>query len=188
MEASVQFEFPVKRLIYIYRYRDDTVKALEKKLKKNGVFLDTIPKDLESQVCEHCVIFIDDMEDLLNQKEMSAMALRFANYIVHHSKIVFGLVFQSYNLFYASSKLHPILYQASIIICFRSVTSFGMLKRVLNSYNVPLRSGEKLFDLFCKYVNSRHKYLIVNISPKLDTPLVYSGILYNENDPFIIFD
>ena len=188
MEASAQFECPVRRLIFIYRYRDETVKALEKQFQKNGIFLDTIPTDLESQVCEHSVIFIDDMEDLLNKKEMAAMALRFANYIVHHSKIVFGLVFQSYNLFYASSKLHPILYQATMIICFRSVTSFGMLKRVLNSYNVPLRSGEKLFDLFCKYVNSRHKYLIVNISPKLDIPLVYTGILYNEKDPFIIFD
>ena len=50
----------------------------EKKFKKNGLFLDTIPSNLESQVCEHCVIVIDDMEDLLNTKEMAAMTLRFA--------------------------------------------------------------------------------------------------------------
>ena len=189
LEASAHFEFPISRLIFIYRYRDDTVKALEKKFKKNGLFLDTIPSNLESQVCEHCVIVIDDMEDLLNTKEMAAMTLRFANFIVHHSKIIFGLVFQSYNLFYASSRLHSLLYQATLLICFRSVTSFGMLKRVLNSYNVKLKDPkQKLYDLFTSYVNSRHKYLIINVSPALDCPLVYTGVLYNDNDPFITFN
>ena len=186
LEAPAQIEEPISRLIYIYRFRDSNVKALEQKFVKNGTFLDSIPSDLESLVCENCMIVIDDHEDLLNSKENAAMIIRFANYIVHHKKIILCLVFQSYNLFYASSKLHSILFQCTVIVLFRSSNLFSMLKRVLNSYNVSLKSGT-LYEIFKSYVSSRHKYLVINVSPKLDNALVYSSILYNDAEPFIIF-
>ena len=189
MEAPAHFEIPITRLIVISKYRDDNVKLLEEKYGKKGIFLTAIPLDLESLLCKGTYVLIDDMEDVLsNDKDVQKMILKAAFFWIHHIGIFMNIVYQSYNLFYASSKLHQIVYQANALILFRTSNLFGMVKKVLNSYNVNLKSGDSLYSTFKDYCSGKkNRYIIILVHPKLDSPVVASSILYDDPDPYIVF-
>lgn len=185
----MHFESKILQLVYLYREEDANVKILKKNFQKNSIFLDNIPDNLEDLVIsEKSILVIDDFEDVLsNDREKAKLIVKFSNYLVHHRRLIIFLIFQSYQLFYAKHRLNSILYQATSLILFRSINNFSMLKRFLNAYDIKLKSGEKLYDIFQKYVASKYMYLIVNIHPHIDKPTVYSQILYSDCRPFILF-
>jgi len=187
MESSAHIEPKISQLIYIYRHEDKNVKALKKKFSKNGLFLDKIPLNLESMVTKNCIVCFDDWEDMLQKKEYLSMLIRFSSFLIHHVPCLLIVTVQSYQMFYAKSPLHPILFQCTSLVLFRSVHNFSQLRRILNSFDIPLKSGSTLYEIFKKFVDSRYKYIIVNISPCLDCPLVYSQIIYSDPRPFILF-
>ena len=67
-----------------------------------------------------------------------------------------------------------------------------VVRRVLNDLNVELsKEGEKgyenLFDLFKSEVNERFKYIIINMSQNLPKSMVYKGVIYQDDDMFVLF-
>ena len=108
--------------------------------------------------------------------------------LCHPSPTLFVIIIaQSYSMFYASSKIHQALFQATMLILFKSHSSMNILKRVLNSFNVKIKSGDSLFQVFKDYCSGSHRYLVINLHPSLDTAQVYSNILYNCKESFIMF-
>ena len=137
LEAPAHFEEKISQLICISRYRDENIKILEKKFSKNFDYYDRIPLDLESRAVPHCLILIDDFEqELTSDRELLKMTYSFAAYVTHHLPCTLIMVCQSYSMFYASSKLHQALFQATMLILFKSHSSMNILKRVLNSFNI----------------------------------------------------
>ena len=188
LEAPAHFEEKISQLICISRYRDENIKILEKKFSKNFDYYDRIPLDLESRAVPHCLILIDDFEqELTSDRELLKMTYSFAAYVTHHLPCTLIMVCQSYSMFYASSKLHQALFQATMLILFKSHSSMNILKRVLNSFNVKIRNGDTLFQVFKEYCSGSHRYIVLNLHPSLDSVQVYSNILYNCKESFIMF-
>ena len=188
LEAPAHFEKKISQLILISRYRDDNVLILEKAFPKNSIYYDHIPMDLESKALPNSMILCDDFEDeLTSNREVIKMIMRFASYVTHHLPCSLWLVAQSYSMFYASSKMHQALFQATMLILFKSHSSMNILKRVLNSFNVKIKSGDTLFQVFKDYCSGSHRYLVINLHPSLDSAQVYSNILYNCKESFIMF-
>ena len=189
LEAPLHLETPITRLIVVSRYKDDNIKLLEKKYGKIAIFFEKIPLDLESYLCRGAYVLIDDMEtELTSDKDIIKMILKFSFYFVHHYGLYCNIILQSMNIFYASSKLHQIVYQANALILFRSANLFSMVKKVLNSFNLKLKSGDSLFDTFKEYCSGKkNRYIIILVHPKLEKPVVASSILYDDPDPYILF-
>ena len=116
LEAPLHFEVPITRLIVISRYKDDNIKLLEEKYGKKGVFLQTIPLDLESYLIPGAYCLVDDFEDVLtSDKDVIKMMLRASFFWVHHHKIFLNLVFQVFiqkQLFFVSLCVYIIMYCA----------------------------------------------------------------------------
>ena len=167
------------------------MKILKKKLKKIGLFFDSLPEidELENILIDNqCILIIDDYEDILTTREKAGFVTKLANFLVHHRGYIVFIILQSYQIFYARHRLNSVLYQATSLILFRSINNFSMLKRFLNSYDVQFKSGEKLYNIFKKFVNAKYKYLILNVSPHLNCPLVYSNVLFCDPNPLILFN
>ena len=189
MEANYHFETPITRLIVVSRFKDDNIKMLEKKYGKISIFFEKIPLDLESYLIPGACLFIDDMEtELTSDKDVIKVILKCAFYYVHHYRIYCNIIFQSMNIFYASSKLHQLVHQANALILFRSANLFSMVEKVLNSFNLKLKSGETLFETFKEYcAGKKNRYIIILVHPKLEKPVVASSILYSDIEPYIVF-
>ena len=116
LEAPLHFEVPITRLIVISRYKDDNIKLLEEKYGKKGVFLQTIPLDLESYLIPGAYCLVDDFEDVLtSDKDVIKMMLRASFFWVHHHQIFLNLVFQVFiqkQLFFVSLCVYIIMYCA----------------------------------------------------------------------------
>ena len=144
--------------------------------------------DLERIATPHCFILCDDFEDeVTSNRDVIKMILRFGSYVTHHLPCTLLIIAQSYSMFYASSKIHQALFQATMLILFKSHSSMNILKRVLNSFNVKIKSGDSLFQVFKDYCSGSHRYLVINLHPSLDSAQVYSNILYNCKESFIMF-
>ena len=179
-------------MIYIYRYKDEAVKSLEKAFKKNGLFYDSIPDDIISLAVPNAVFVFDDCEQLLMSKKYAPLIIHFSSILIHHLKVTCLIVLQSFELFYARCRIHSILPQCSVLILFRNMTIPHVVRRVLNDLNVELsKEGEKgyenLFDLFKSEVNERFKYIIINMSQNLPKSMVYKGVIYQDDDMFVLF-
>ena len=98
------------------------------------------------------------------------------------------VTFQDYEIFYRRHDLNFLLFQTSWIVLFRSLNNFCSLKRFLNSYEIKLKGGETLYELFKKFVQGEpYSYIIVNLSTRLKFPQVYSQILFSDDRPLLIF-
>ena len=188
LEAPAHFEKKISQLIIISRYRDENVTILEKKFSKNSIYYDHIPMDLDRVAVPHSLILLDDFEDeVTSNRDVIKMILRFGSYVTHHLPCTLVVIAQSYSMFYASSRIHQALFQATMLILFKSHSSMNILKRVLNSFNVKIKSGDTLFQIFKDYCSGSHRYLVINLHPSLDSAQVYSNILYNCKESFIMF-
>ena len=188
LESSAHFEKKISHLIVISRYREENVQILEKIFSRNWSYYDHIPMDLERIATPHCFILCDDFEDeVTSNRDVIKMILRFGSYVTHHLPCTLLIIAQSYSMFYASSKIHQALFQATMLILFKSHSSMNILKRVLNSFNVKIKSGDSLFQVFKDYCSGSHRYLVINLHPSLDSAQVYSNILYNCKESFIMF-
>ena len=188
LEAPAHFEKKISQLIIISRYRDENVTILEKKFPKNSIYYDHIPMDLDRVAVPNSLILLDDFEDeVTSNRDVIKMILRFGSYVTHHLPCTLVVIAQSYSMFYASSRIHQALFQATMLILFKSHSSMNILKRVLNSFNVKIKSGDTLFQIFKDYCSGSHRYLVINLHPSLDSAQVYSNILYNCKESFIMF-
>ena len=166
---------------------------MEKAFKKNSTFLDYIPDNITEYLIENCVVVFDDQQDLLCSKKYAPMIISMASYLIHHKNISCICVFQTFELFYAKNRLHSILHQCNILILFKNMSTPNVLRRIINNFNVQFsKNGEKtddtVFDLYKRHVNSRFKYLVINLSNNLDRPLLYSGFLYGSDENYVVFN
>ena len=84
--------------------------------------------------------------------------------------------------------MNEILAQSTCLILFRSISNFSSLKRWLKSYEIPLKSSQDLFQVFRSVtLTEPHAYLIIDISPHLKHPRVFTHILMNDPRPLLIF-
>ena len=62
------------------------------------------------------------------------------------------------------------------------------LKRFLNAFNATLKQNSDLFSVFKSYVlESPYNYILINLSPDLAKPEVYSQVLMSDSRPLLIF-
>ena len=179
-------------MIYIYRYKDKCVEILQKHFGKNALFYSEIPANLEEQIILNLFVCLDDYEDLISSKRYAPMVLKWASYLCHHKLTNFCISVQTLDIFYAKSRLNGVIHQCSILILFRSLRNSHLLRRILNSYNVQLnkneeKSDETLYDLFQSHCNEKYKYLFINLSAELNKPIICSGIIYSDNDDYVLF-
>lgn len=188
IEHSIHFERKCKQLIYVSKYDTATVKKLKKHFK-SGLFLDEIPSNLEDMVePSKSVIVFDDCQNDLRSKENIKMMKRLTTIKLHHMDLMLFVTFQDYEIFYRRHDLNFLLFQTSCIVLFRSLNNFCSLKRFLNSYEIKLKGGETLYELFKKFVQGEpYSYIIVNLSTRLKFPQVYSQILFSDDRPLLIF-
>lgn len=189
IEHDIHFERKVKQLIYVSKHCDKNVKKLKSKFKA-GMFLSEIPENLEEVLVpsKSVVVFDDCQQELLQSKEKIRMLKRLATIQIHHMDLMVFITFQDYEIFYKRNDLNFLLFQTSCIVLFRSLNNFCSLKRFLNSYEVKLKGGESLYNLFKKFVQCEpFSHIIVNLSTKLKSPQVYSQILFCDDRPLLIF-
>ena len=63
---------------------------------------------------------------------------------------------------------------------------FSLIINMRKSF-IKIKSGDSLFQVFKDYCSGSHRYLVINLHPSLDTAQVYSNILYNCKESFIMF-
>ena len=180
----------IKQIVYIHQSLGKDLKELQSKLKKKLVLLPDIPSDLEEICLDHSVIVFDDVELLIQkQKEKKDLLMRWSHELCHHRSWHVFLALQSYNIFYKRSVLNPLLTQATGLVIFRSQHMLPSLKRFLNAFNVKLKQKDTdLFTVFKSYVlDAPYNYLVVNLSPALAKPEVYSQVLMSDSRPLLIF-
>ena len=188
MEHSEHFGQKMKRLIYIYKEDDENSKALKKKFK-NGIFLKNIPDDIEEMIEPgKTIVCIDDFQMDLCEKRHVKMLKRWGTVSLHHWNFSLIITLQSYDVFYKRNELNFLLYQTKSIILFRSLNNFCALKRFLNAYEIRLQGNATLYEVFKTFVQSKpYSHIIVNLSPKLKSPQVYSQILLCDDRPLLLF-
>ena len=189
IEHNIHFERKVKQLIYVSKHTDKNVKKLKSKFKA-GMFINEIPTNLEQilEPSKTVIVFDDCQQELLQSKEKIRMLKRLATISIHHDDLMVFITFQDYEIFYKRNELNFLLFQTSCIILFRSLNNFCSLKRFLNSYEVKLKGGETLYNLFKKFVQGQpFSHIIINLSTKLKCPQVYSQILFCDDRPLLIF-
>lgn len=190
LEREVHFKETINQLIYIYREEDENIQVLKKHFKKNGTFLTNIPEDLEEiLIPAKSICVIDDNEQNLTADKSKLKILKYLGDVgVHHKKLIVFVLLQTFGCFYKRHVLNSILYQATSLILFRSVSNFSSLKRWLNSYEITLKGNQTLYEVFKNFVQKeRYAYLILNIAPSLETPKVYNQILLCDSRPMLIF-
>ena len=190
MESQHQFRSKIKQLIYVYQADDDNIKKLQKKFGKNGMFLKSIPGNLDELLIEsHSVLVLDDMELILEKnKEIRDQVMKLALITCHHKKTHVFISMQSYNVFYKKSPLNSLLFQSTSLVLFRSINTVGSLKRFLNAFDFKLKNNCTLWDIFKTYVQEKkYNYLVMNMAPCLDQAQIYSQILFCDSRPLIIF-
>ena len=188
IEHKAHWKQKIKRLIYIYK-EDDANSAKLKKHFKNGIFLKSIPDDLEDMVEPSCTLVVfDDFQIDLSSKRNVKMLKKWGTIKLHHDDFCCAITLQNYDVFYKRNELNFLLYQTSSLVLFRSLNNFCALKRFLNAYEIRLKENDTLYDVFKKFVQSKpYSHLIINLSPKLKSPQVYSQVLFNDDRPLLIF-
>ena len=84
--------------------------------------------------------------------------------------------------------MNTILQQTTRIFIFKSISNFASLKRWLNGYSIKLKSNQSLFECFQDVISGdKYAYLVLDLSPNLDKPHVYSQILYADPRPLLVF-
>ena len=175
----------------ILREEDDNIKELKKNFPKNASFITTIPQSLcEDLLPGKSVCIIDDHEETLATDKTMLSILKYASSVgIHHKKLIFLVALQTYGCFYKRHVLNSVLYNATSLILFRSVSTFTTLKRWLNSYEIKLKANQTLYDVFKTFVQGeRYAYLVIDISPCLKNARAYSQILYCDQRPMLIFN
>ena len=189
-EKEYQFEYDIEQLVYIYTIEDDNIRKLKKKFSKNGLFLKEIPENLpELLIPKKSVLCIDDKEEeIVGNKRTTKLVNTLCKVWVHHCSLICFLLFQSFDMFYKRNPLNPILQQSTRLILFKSVSNFASLKRWLNGYSIKLKANQTLFDCFNDLTTGdKYAYLILDLSPNLNSPHVYSNILYADPRPLLVF-
>ena len=156
---------------------------------KKSFFLSCIARLRKIFFCFRSIAVIDDSEeDIVNSKSKCKMLKELSSVGVHHKKLTIFLLLQTFDCFYRRNVLNPILYQATHLILFRSISNFSSLKRWLNSYHIPLHSNETLHEIYQNYVQGqRWAYLLLDLSPSLPHPRAYSQILICDSRPMLLF-
>ena len=188
LEHKEHFKQKLKRLIYIYKEDDENSNALQKKFK-NGIFLKRIPENLDELIEPNgTIIVFDDFQIELCEKTNVKMLKKWGTIKLHHSNFSCLITLQSYDVFYKRNELNFLLYQTSSMVLFRSLNNFCALKRFLNAYEIKLKGNATLYEVFKSFVQSKpYSHIIVNLSPKLKSPQVYSQILSCDDRPLLIF-
>ena len=188
LEHKQHFKQKMKVLIYIYKEDDENSRELQKKFK-NGIFLKSIPENIEEMIEPNStIICIDDFQLDLGEKHHIKMLKKWGNVRLHHWNFTCLITLQTYDVFYKRNELNFLLYQTSSIVLFRSLNNFCALKRFLNAYEIKLKGNATLYEVFKTFVQSKpYSHIIVNLSPKLKSPQVYSQILLCDDRPLLLF-
>ena len=185
-----QFENSIDQLVYIYTVDDENIEKLKKKFGKRGLFLKEIPDNLhEMMIPKKSVLCIDDKEhEIISDKKKLSLIHSLASVFIHHNSLICFLCLQTYDCFYKRSKINFCLQNCSHLILFKSVSNFTSLKRWLNGYAIKLKANQTLFDCFQeRIIGDKYAYLVLDLSPSLKSPHVYSNILLADPRPLLVF-
>ena len=191
LEKKQHFPGTIDQIIVIHKVEDDNILTLKKKFPKTAVFLDDIPETLvEDLAPKRSICVIDDMEaDIMKDKRKINILNYCSSVAVHHRGLRIFCCLQTMNIFYKKNVMNQMLMQATHLCLFRSVSTFSSLKTWLNSYSVKLKSdNQSLYDLYTETIQPfKYSYLLLDISPCLNTPKCYSQILLCDERPMLLF-
>ena len=190
LEKEHQFEYPIEQLVYIYTIEDDNIRKLKKKFAKNGCFLKEFPNNLREILIpkKSCLVIDDKEEEIMGDREKTKTITTLAKIWVHHCSLICFMLFQSFDIFYKRNPMNSVLQQCNRLFLFKSISNFSSLKRWLNGYSIKLKANQTLFDCFKDVISGdKYAYLVLDLSPKLDSPHVYSNILFADPRPMLVF-
>lgn len=200
LENECHFEKEIKQLVFIHQQdnpeNDTNISLISKKFKKNAVITKTLIPDVhKTLIPNQSLIVFDDCELMLKQKKHREILDNLAFIYAHNNKITVIISFQTYGLFYKSSPLNHLVYQATNFVLFGS-NNVGnrSLGPMLNAFEVQIKDGKLLYDLFIEYVLQRgvdpkkrvkYRYLLVHLHPDLPSSEVWSNILDCDSNPLL---
>ena len=196
IESKYHFKNTIDRLIFIYSVEDDCVKELqnyfpEKKGEKpDGKYFKSFPMDLTEHIVPcHTVIVVDDKEDeMTNNKEISKEISYLATILCHHESLNVFVNFQTFMPLYKRHTLHPAISQSTNLVFFRNANNHLCLKRFMLNYNVKLKKGQTLYDVYKRFIQKeRFNYLMIDISPTAKCSKAYSHMLLCDTKPMLSF-
>ena len=196
IESEYHFKNDIDRLIFIYSVEDDCVKELQNYFpekrgeKPDGKYFKNFPMDLMEHVVPcHTVIVIDDKEDeMTKNKEISKEISYLATILCHHEFLNVFVNFQTFSPLRMRHALQPAISQSTNLVFFRNPNNHLCLKRFLSNYNIKLKKGQTLYEVYKRFIQKeRFNYLMIDISPTAKFSKAYSHMLLCDTKPMLSF-
>lgn len=193
IEHEYHFRQKIKKIIYFYKENCKSIERLRTYLatergveavftKKfpDGNFLDFCKPEQDSTIIVVDDFFFDANIDDKIRKDLISLA----GIWMHHVGAVSIICLHSYDIFLKASKLNVILMNSSHLVFFKSSHDAKAARRHMNNYELNLKAGQTLFDVYKREVLGKNfKCIIAAISPMCTKPTLWSDVLLAEDDP-----
>ena len=156
-------------------------KEFEKKENKHVSlkFSKRINPDLADTVEPNTIMIFDDLENrFLNDAKLIEMLHKFASVLCHHKSVFLIFVAQSVSILKKSSKLAPIISNATHFIIMRNIMESKSLSRFLSNLNIKMKLGLSISEIYEKYILPKQfQYILLCVSSRAPKATAYSNIL-----------
>ena len=150
-------------------------------------FSKKVPEDLLTLIIPDTIVVFDDLENFFsNDKQYAKILFEIASVYCHHKGLSCFLMLQTTGIMRTEHKLHNSFTQSTHVAFFREPQISQGTKTKINNFQIPMKGGQKLFDVYNKWVqNKKFAHLILYISADRKKPMALSNILMNDLGPML---
>ena len=182
----------VSRLLYFFQEEGDTIPELRSffadKPNVDVRFSKKVPEDLSTLIIPFATIVVfDDLENFFsNDKQYAEILFNIASVLCHHKGLTCFLMLQTMGIMRTEHKLHNSYTQSTHVAFFREPQISQGTKTKINNFQIPMKGGQKLFDVYNKWVqNKKFAYLMLYISADRKKPMALSNLLMRDIGPML---
>ena len=193
IEHKYHFRQKIKKIVYFYKENCKSIEKLKAHLAEEreveAVFTKKFPDgnflDFCKPVENSTIIVVDDyFFDANIDEKIRKDLISLAGIWTHHVGAVSMICLHSYDIFLKASKLNVILMNSSHLVFFKSTHDARSARRYMNNYEINLKAGQTLFDVYKREVLGKNfKYIIACISPMCTKPTLWGQVLLSEDEP-----
>lgn len=182
----------ISRILYYFQEEGDTIPELRTFFADqphvDARFMKKLPEDVTPLVIPFSTVLIfDDLENSFsNDKHQAKMLYNLASVFCHHKGLTCFLMLQTTAIMRTEHKLHNSYTQSTHVAFFREPQIGQGTKNKINNFQIPMKGGQKVFDVYNKWVqNKKYAYLMLYISPQHNKYMAFSNILMHDSGPML---
>ena len=171
------------QVVYFHKEECPTItdlKAFFEEEKVDAKFFKKLNHDILSLVRPSCTIVVfDDYETDFSSRSNADLLYKLASIYCHHSSLNVFFLIQSVGPLKKDNLANKSVIQSSHFVFFKSSYDSRSLKHFLNNFDIRLKGGMSVYEVFEKYIqkSGRFCYLVLSVSPRLSKNAVLTNFL-----------